>query len=39
MILGRCYWERSRPRDARAEYERARAIFEADGASEDLANV
>ena len=39
MILGRCYWERSRPEDARAEYERARVIFEAEGPSEDLANV
>lgn len=39
MILGRCYWERSRPEDARAEYERARFIFEAEGPSEDLANV
>jgi class 3 adenylate cyclase len=39
MILGRCYWERSRPEDARAEYERARIRFEAEGPSEDLANV
>jgi len=39
MVLGRCNWERSRPDVARAEYERARAIFESEGPSEDLANA
>ncbi len=39
MVLGRCNWERSRPDVARAEYERARAVFEAEGPSEDLANA
>ena len=39
MILGRCYWERSRPEDARIEYEKARSRFESEGPSEDLANA
>ena len=39
MLLGRCYWERSRPEAARAEYEHARVTLEAEGPSEDLANA
>ncbi|HSO93963.1 MAG TPA: adenylate/guanylate cyclase domain-containing protein, partial [Candidatus Dormibacteraeota bacterium] len=39
MLLGRCYWERSRPADARIEYERARGVLEVEGPSEDLANA
>jgi class 3 adenylate cyclase/tetratricopeptide (TPR) repeat protein len=39
LVLGRCYWERSRPDAARAEYERARAELEPFGPSEDLANA
>jgi hypothetical protein len=35
--LGRCFWERSRPDAARAEYEAARDRLEEDGASEELA--
>ena len=37
LVLGRCYWERSQPDRARAEYERARAALEPAGPSEDLA--
>ena len=37
LWLGRCHWERQRPRQATAEYERARAILEPGGPSEDLA--
>ena len=39
MLLGRCYWERSRPDAAREEYEHARVTLEAEGPSEDLANA
>jgi class 3 adenylate cyclase len=39
IILGRCYWERSQPAVARAEYERARAVLERVGPSEALANA
>jgi class 3 adenylate cyclase len=39
IILGRCYWERSQPAIARAEYERARAVLERAGPSEALANA
>jgi class 3 adenylate cyclase len=39
IILGRCYWERSQPATARAEYERARAVLERAGPSEALANA
>ncbi len=37
LALGRCYWERSQPDAAKAEYERARATLEGEGPSEDLA--
>lgn len=39
LVLGRCYWERSRPDVARTEYERARNALEPLGPSEDLANA
>jgi class 3 adenylate cyclase len=39
LILGRCYWERSTPELAQAEYERVRTILEPEGPSEDLANA
>jgi tetratricopeptide (TPR) repeat protein len=35
--LGRCYWERSRPDAAAAEYEAARARLQEHGPSEELA--
>jgi class 3 adenylate cyclase len=37
VILGRCFWERSRPDLARAEYERARDVLEGAGPSAELA--
>ena len=37
LILGRCHWESRRPDAARAEYERALGVLEADGPSADLA--
>ncbi len=37
LVLGRIYWERSQPDQARAEYERARDELEPLGPSEDLA--
>ena len=37
LVLGRIYWERSQPEQARAEYERARDELEPLGPSEDLA--
>jgi class 3 adenylate cyclase len=37
VILGRCFWERSQPDHARAEYERAREVLAAQGPSAPLA--
>ena len=37
LILGRCHWESRRPDAARAEYELALGVLEADGPSADLA--
>ncbi len=37
ITLGSCHAQRSQPRLARAEWERARALLEPEGASEDLA--
>jgi class 3 adenylate cyclase len=37
VILGRCFWERSRPDLARTEYEGARDLLTPAGASADLA--
>jgi len=37
LTLGRCYWERSDPAQARAEYELARQVLEPQGPSRDLA--
>lgn len=37
LVLGRCYWERSQPVQARTEYEQVVAALEPNGASEDLA--
>ena len=39
LALGRVYWEQSRQDQARVEYERARALLEPLGPSEDLANA
>jgi class 3 adenylate cyclase len=39
LFLGRCYWERSKPELAWAEYERVRTVLEPEGPSEDLANA
>jgi class 3 adenylate cyclase len=39
LILGRCYWEASRPDRAIAEYEHVRDALEPLGPSEDLANA
>jgi class 3 adenylate cyclase len=39
LVLGRCYWEASRPERAVAEYEQVRATLEPLGPSEDLANA
>jgi class 3 adenylate cyclase/predicted negative regulator of RcsB-dependent stress response len=37
LVLGRCYWERSRPDQAREEFERARHVLEDHGPSADLS--
>jgi class 3 adenylate cyclase/tetratricopeptide (TPR) repeat protein len=37
IVLGRCFWERSRPDLARIEYERARDVLESEGPSGELA--
>jgi class 3 adenylate cyclase len=39
LWLGRIYWERSRPEEARAEYEHVRDALEPLGPSDDLANA
>jgi len=39
LWLGRTYWERSEVERTKEEYERARAILEEHGPSEDLANA
>lgn len=39
LVLGRTYWERSRPDLAREEYERAREMLEPLGPTEDLATA
>ncbi len=37
LVLGRCHWERSRPDQAREEFERARRVLEDHGPSAELA--
>jgi predicted ATPase/class 3 adenylate cyclase len=37
LVLGRCYWEQSRPKQARVEFEHARRVLEARGPSAELA--
>jgi predicted ATPase/class 3 adenylate cyclase len=37
LALGRCYWELSRPKQARAEFEQARGVLEERGPSAELA--
>ena len=37
IVLGRCHWERSRPDQAREEFERARRVLERHGPSAELA--
>jgi class 3 adenylate cyclase/predicted negative regulator of RcsB-dependent stress response len=37
LVLGRCRWERSRPEQAREEFERARCVLEAHGPSAELS--
>ena len=39
LLLGGCYWERSRVDLARIEYEQARATLEAEGPSDKLADA
>src|SRR5207253_6735909 len=39
LWLGRTYWERSEVERTKEEYERARAILEEHGPTEDLANA
>jgi class 3 adenylate cyclase len=37
LVLGRCRWERSRPREAREEFEQAQRVLEREGPSAELA--